>query len=553
MKKLFIAACMVLAATTANAQSYFAGTGSGTGNTGSNCTGVGASSLNHNNSGYGNCGFGTSSLSNATTGSRNTGIGTSALSNNTLASYNTGIGYIALASNLTGLENTAVGAEALPSNTTGNYNTAVGRGAMYFNTTGSNSSAFGYQSLQSTLTAWNNNAFGWKSLTNTRGGSENCGFGNVVLYANDSGSFNCSFGNYTLASNTKGNNNCAFGTYAMDVNTTGHDNSAFGFNALTGNTTGYSNAVLGDYAMDHNTTGYNNTGVGSNAMHLATIADNTVAVGASAGAARNKYVKCTFIGGTADASVNNLTNATAIGYGAKVSASYKVQVGNTAVTSIGGQVSWTTASDIRLKTNIKDSKLGLDFINLLHPVTYNYKAEGQETITYTGLLAQEVDAAAKKEHTEFSGVDKNGEYWGIRYGDLAVPLISAVQELSKQNNDLKKENELMKSALLEIQQQMNALANNQKISSTQVAITQLLVSPNPANDVVKIAVSTSGKSISLQVRVIAVNGNVVKTYSTNESATFEMNTSSIANGTYVVELANGNEIVKTEKLVIQHP
>jgi hypothetical protein len=60
----------------------------------------------------------------------------------------------------------------------------------------------------------------------------------------------------------------------------------------------------------------------------------------------------------------------------------------------------------------------------LKPVTYNYKDTAQRGILYTGLIAQEVDAAAKKEGVEFSGVDKNGEYWGIRYGDLTVPLIN---------------------------------------------------------------------------------------------------------------------------------
>ncbi|MBL0051486.1 MAG: tail fiber domain-containing protein [Bacteroidetes bacterium] len=161
-------------------------------------------------------------------------------------------------------------------------------------------------------------------------------------------------------------------------------------------------------------------------------------LGKDAGALRAVYNKCTFVGATADASVTGKTNATAIGYGASVNASNKVRVGNTAVTSIGGQVGWTTVSDIRLKENINDSKLGLNFILNLHPVTYNYKDEEQRDILYTGLIAQEVDAAAKKEGVDFSGVDRNGEYWGIRYGDLTVPLVKGMQEL---NEELKMKNE----------------------------------------------------------------------------------------------------------------
>ena len=62
-------------------------------------------------------------------------------------------------------------------------------------------------------------------------------------------------------------------------------------------------------------------------------------------------------------------------------------------------------------------------------------------ILYTGLIAQEVDAAAKKEGVDYSGVDKNGEYWGIRYGDLTVPLVKGMQEqqvvINAQKNEIK--------------------------------------------------------------------------------------------------------------------
>lgn len=93
-----------------------------------------------------------------------------------------------------------------------------------------------------------------------------------------------------------------------------------------------------------------------------------VALGKGTGAARNSYNNATFIGVNADATVTGLSNVMALGYGASVDASNKVSVGNTSVTSIGGQVGWTTFSDRRLKQNIEESKLGLDFVMNLHPV-----------------------------------------------------------------------------------------------------------------------------------------------------------------------------------------
>src|SRR5438105_11889981 len=60
----------------------------------------------------------------------------------------------------------------------------------------------------------------------------------------------------------------------------------------------------------------------------------------------------------------------AIGYNAQVDASNKIRIGNTDVTSIGGQVGWTMFSDGRYKKNIKENVPGLEFINQLRPITY---------------------------------------------------------------------------------------------------------------------------------------------------------------------------------------
>ena len=147
----------------------------------------------------------------------------------------------------------------------------------------------------------------------------------------------------------------------------------------------------------------------------------------------------------------------ALGFGTTVDASNKVVVGNTSVTSIGGQVGWTTYSDKRLKQNIEKSNLGLDFVMALNPVTYEYIAEGQKGIRYTGLIAQEVDAAAKG---AFSGVDKNGEYMGIRYAELTVPLVSAVQELKAENETLKQQNELLITRLDKMEMLLSQYGND---------------------------------------------------------------------------------------------
>ena len=127
---------------------------------------------------------------------------------------------------------------------------------------------------------------------------------------------------------------------------------------------------------------------------------------------------------------------------------------------------------------------GLTFINQLRPVTYNVDvnalaarfttAASDETklpdaakrprqifpgemdakqqkssFTYTGFIAQEVEAAAKELGFEFSGVDvpKNDkDLYGIRYAEFVVPLVKAVQELNQKVESLVRENNALKKS-----------------------------------------------------------------------------------------------------------
>jgi hypothetical protein len=131
----------------------------------------------------------------------------------------------------------------------------------------------------------------------------------------------------------------------------------------------------------------------------------------------------------ANAMINNTTGSSNSAFGTGVlsqnlsgignSGFNKVRIGNASVSSNGGQVSWTAYSDARIKTKVKENVPGLEFINLLKPVTYHFdvdkqneimgvtnneKVEGMydiEKITFTGFLAQDVETAAKKINYDF--------------------------------------------------------------------------------------------------------------------------------------------------------
>ena len=121
-----------------------------------------------------------------------------------------------------------------------------------------------------------------------------------------------------------------------------------------------------------------------------------------------------------------------------------------------------TSSDERMKENIVETTLGLDFINTLNPVSYKWKdtdeytemrtvpgTDGepeheevantfgavQYTRTHHGLIAQQVNQAvtdAGLTATEFAGYtyDPETDQHGLRYQEFIAPLIKAVQELT---------------------------------------------------------------------------------------------------------------------------
>ena len=193
-----------------------------------------------------------------------------------------------------------------------------------------------------------------------------------------------------------------------------------------------------------------NTAVGLIALQNNLTGDNNVAIGG--------YSGC-------NASTNPF-NFTAIGYNAGHvgSASNTIEFGNTSIIWNGGNVGWSTYSDARIKTDIKEEVAGLDFITRLRPVTYyrsnaaiekivgitdtiEYPGKNDiEKIRFSGFIAQEVEAAAQAAGYDFSGitVPKNDkQIYSLSYEQFVVPLVKAVQELSKQNDEMKKRNEAL--------------------------------------------------------------------------------------------------------------
>jgi hypothetical protein len=422
--------------------------------------------------------FGFRSGAAVTTGRGNTATGANALRNITIGVDNTASGYQSLHVNTTGSYNTAYGVNSLQSNTTGNNNVALGNTAMFFNTAGVNNTGVGLAALFRNTTGVANVAMGFRALYQNQQGSYLVAIGDSALYNNTSGTQNTAVGSKAGYNTNEGRSNSFFGYQAGYTNTRGRDNTGVGWRALY-NTWGDANAAFGNESMyengfgaanaafghstlHENTNGLANTAIGQQALYNNTTGNFNTGAGSNAG--RNfKGEYNTFLGSESDATADGFDHSTALGVFSRVTASDQVRIGNNTTASIGGFVNWSNVSDGRFKKNVQQNVPGLEFILQLQPVTYNLDVDGLNnwlsvndstqqngTSVFSGFIAQDVEAIAKKIKYQFSGIDapKNEkDLYALRYAEFVVPLVKAIQDQQKIIEELQNQLQQVKAKL----------------------------------------------------------------------------------------------------------
>ena len=170
----------------------------------------------------------------------------------------------------------------------------------------------------------------------------------------------------------------------------GTNNVAVGVLSGSNITEGGNNTVIGHWAGLDIVDGINNTVIGSNATMASPSAINTVTLG--------------------DSQINTL---------------------RCAVTTI------TSLSDARDKKNIEESKYGLDLVESLKPVTFEWDTRdgAKKDIKDLGFIAQDL----KELDDDYLGLvyDENPEKLEASYGRLIPILVKAIQELSAEVKELK--------------------------------------------------------------------------------------------------------------------
>ena len=276
----------------------------------------------------------------------------------------------------------------------------------------------GVNAGHSITTGGSNIAIGATALDGCDTESHNIAIGRDALGGSIAGGeYNIAIGNYTLDAITSGDNNVGIGYSALSAAGSGYDNVAIGYAAALNHTDGQGLVMIGYAAGQTNQTGGSNICIGKNTDVSGSNNSNTIVLGTG---------------------ISTVSNRVAIG-----------KSGGLIYADFNSSATWTQSSDERLKDDITETDLGLDFINELRPVTFKWKdtrtvdsdlfkhktveesGKDTETLQY-GLVAQEVKAAMDKVgHDKFTGWDLDeDESQSLREGQFIYPLIKAVKELS---------------------------------------------------------------------------------------------------------------------------
>ena len=310
-------------------------------------------------------------------------------------------------------------------------------------------------------TATGNVGIGHQVMQTITSGDYNVAVGHGALDALTTGQYNVAIGgDGPLGACNTGSKNVAIGNGALLQSDGESANIAIGSDTLTGAVNGGEyNVAIGDQAGTAVTTGDNNTFVGREAGHDCTTGENNVYVGGFAGDRIVDGSNNVCIGYEADASATDISHAITIGYNLQ-SSSNKFsfgKAGDVVSNTFSSDANWSRSSDVRKKREIYDQGLGLDFINDLRTVNFQWKPQNEfpkewndysETssndteVVMHGFIAQEVkealDKHASKRDSVFAGWSEGKD--GMQHTSremFVIPLIKAVQELSAEVKELK--------------------------------------------------------------------------------------------------------------------
>lgn len=261
-----------------------------------------------------------------------------------------------------------------------------------------------------------------------------------------------------LSNNSTANTYVGFNSGSNSSNTSSSNNVAVGHSALVGSIGLSSNNVaIGQSALSGGT-GSNNTAIGQAAGAACNGCNNNVIIGRQANTPTGQ--------GHVIIGVNNFinggSNSILIGNGVNNSTSNRIQIGAgpNQIAFVNASLGWASTSDRRLKSDIKDSPLGLDFIKTIRPVSYYRKADTEQKTEF-GFIAQEIETALDNSGFSNTGIliKTTNDMFAVHYNSFLPMTVKAVQEQQVLIEKLQKDNEELKAANAAILKRLEALEN----------------------------------------------------------------------------------------------
>jgi hypothetical protein len=193
-------------------------------------------------------------------------------------------------------------------------------------------------------------------------------------------------------------------------------------------TTARYNEVIGYQAGNALTTGCWNTIIGRAAGSAATTAVRNVVIGADGSNLLETGAQNVTIGDNADLGrIFSLTTQNNRGI-----------FGHNSITNAYVKVSWTVTSDQRDKTNFGTVPHGLDFVNKLEPVSFQFKKSREDDTPHGkaryGFKAQDIIALEGDNPIIIDNTDT--ENLGYTAGNMIPVLVNAIKELTARVKEL---------------------------------------------------------------------------------------------------------------------
>jgi hypothetical protein len=347
------------------------------------------------------------------------------------------------ASNSGETNNTTLGVNAGNSITTGSNNTILGHYAAGSLTTYSDNVVIGYDAAsQTAIVGANSVVIGSQACRN--GGANS---GQVAI-------------GYQASFSDGATNGVSIGYQAGYVNDASNSvnvgyQAGYSSGGLYGVNIGYQAGYYHAYAATYNvsigiragyyiTSGDENVSIGTRANDSVNVSD-TVIIGTDAGS-NGAADGAIYIGHTAankSGAYGSGVDSIVIGHLAAASnssAANEVTIspdqGTTNARFSASATAWTFSSDARLKENVENLELGLDFIDQIQPRTFDWKKSGKKG---SGFIAQELLEVVENNNAGYTNIvnTDDAECYTVAQAALVPILVNAIKELKAEIDILK--------------------------------------------------------------------------------------------------------------------